>query len=74
MTEEIAKPTGKLLIIDLGKQKSKRIKALRKGKGRLAARLQEALKEFEADGTITADARPVIIVEKKRKSKGFRLF
>jgi len=73
MTDE-TKTTGKLLIIGLGKQKSKRVKGLRKGKGPLAERLQQVLKEFEANGAITADTRPVIIVEKKRKSKGFRLF
>ena len=74
MSEADAKTSGEFLIINLGKQKARRIKSMRKGKGRMAERLQEVLKGFVEDGTITAETRPVIIVEKKRKSKGFRLF
>ena len=75
MSEDKVESTGSLLIIDLGKQKKKRIKSLRKGKGKLAGRLQEILAEFKENGTLTAETQPVLIIrEKKRKSKGFRLF
>jgi hypothetical protein len=75
MSDEKVESTGSFLIIDLGKQKKKRIKALRKGKGKLADRLNAVLAEFKENGTLTAETHPVLILrEKKKKSKGFRLF
>ncbi|HRY16175.1 MAG: hypothetical protein KDJ31_01555 [Candidatus Competibacteraceae bacterium] len=64
------------LVLDLGKQKKKRIKKMRRGQGMLMGEVQDTLSNLRANGAIDANARPVIIVvrEKPKKKKGLKLF
>lgn len=57
--------------IDLGKQKLKHIKRLRRGEGYLHAEVQDALHELRATGTIGSNVQTVVVVveRKRRKSK-----
>lgn len=52
-----------LLVIDLAKRQSrKRVKALRKGQGKLMTRIEGIVSELVATGTIKANAQPVVII------------
>jgi len=62
---EVADP----IIIDLGKQKKKRIKKLRKGYGRLADDVADAIDELKASGVVEGNAQPVIVVVRQKKKK-----
>ncbi len=59
------------VVLDLGKQRRKRIKQLRKGEGRLLDDINGAIEELRTVGTIGALSQPVVIVvrEKARKTK-----
>jgi len=64
------------LILDLGKQKKKKIKKMRKGQGVLMGKVQDTLTSLRANGALDVNARPVIIVvrEKSKKKKRIKLF
>jgi hypothetical protein len=59
------------VVLDLGKQRRKQIKQLRKGEGRLLDDIKGAIEELRTVGTIGASSQPVVIVvrEKRRKTK-----
>jgi len=60
------------VIVDLGKQKKKKVKALRQGSGVLMDEVQAAIGEIQRAGRISAHAQPVIVVvTEKPKSKKF---
>lgn len=67
--EFVGEPTpGAPVIIDLGKHRKKRIKALRKGRqGKLMDEVMTALESLRAAGTVKADAQPVIVVVRQRR-------
>ena len=63
------------IIIDLGKKKRKRVKRLRKGRGRLVDNVYDAVDRLRERGEIAADAQPVIvIVRQKRRGGRYRFF
>ena len=56
-----------LVVIDLGKRQSpQQIKRLRKGRGRLMERIDDIVDELVQNGTVKADAQPVVIVVRER--------
>lgn len=56
------------VIIELGKQSKKRIRRLRRGQGRLMDVTLDTLEQLREQGSVAADAQPVlIIVQQKRK-------
>jgi len=59
------------VVLDLGKQRRKKIKQLRRGEGRLLDDINGAIEELRTVGTIGALSQPVVIVvrEKARKAK-----
>jgi hypothetical protein len=59
------------IVLDLGKQRRKRVKELRRGEGKLMAEIIDALEELKLAGTLAASAQPVVIVvqQKRRKMK-----
>lgn len=59
------------VVLDLGKQRRKQIKQLRRGEGRLLDDINGAIEELRTVGTIGASTQPVVIVvrEKPRKAK-----
>lgn len=55
------------VVIDLGKHRKKRVKALRKGRGKLMAQIDAALEELREQGAVAADAQPVIVIVRERR-------
>jgi len=60
-----------VVIVDLGKQKRKDIKALKEGTGDLMDEVRDTVAELRSNGTISSHAEPVVIIvrEKLRKPK-----
>lgn len=81
MTDEVLEQTGvatevtQPIFVDLGKQAPKRIKALKRGSGKLWTEVAEVLKEVkgslgeEANGKILV---PVLLVYRKQTRRGRR--
>lgn len=63
------------VIIDLGKKNRKQVRKLTKGKpGRLMDSVEEVIANLRENGTMEADAQPLIIVIRKRaKRQGGRM-
>jgi len=55
------------VVVSLGKQSSKRIRKLEKGRGKLLRELMGSLEELKSQGTISATAHPIIVVVKEPK-------
>jgi hypothetical protein len=63
------------LVIDLGRQRRKDVKRLRKGQpGKLSEEILETIANLRAQNTIAANAHPIVVVvrEKPRKRSLFR--
>jgi hypothetical protein len=62
------------IIVDLGKQKRKKIRRLRKGKGPLFAKVMDTHDELRSQGVYDDSAGPMIVLvkEKKQKRRGQR--
>ncbi len=60
------------VVLDLGKQRRKRIKQLRRGEGRLMDEVNASIDELRTAGALAADAQAVVIIvrEKRRKMRG----
>jgi uncharacterized protein DUF6200 len=75
--EQVPKPqpaTGPL-IVDLGKKSRKNVKRLRDGKGKLMNEVQGVLSELRANGKLSSDAQPVLIIVRQRpRRRGPALF
>jgi hypothetical protein len=66
--------SSSLLVVDIGKkQKKKDIKRLRKGEGKLTAKIHDLIEQLREDNAISADAQPVVIVVRE-KAKRAKLF
>ncbi len=75
MTDSAEGKVAPMVVLDFGKKKGRDIKRLRKGRGRLLARLNETLDGLREDGTIDAASQPIVVVVRQRpRRKGFRLF
>ena len=61
------------IVFDIGKQRRKRIKQLRRGEGKLMNEVQAAIGELRRTGSISGNAQPIIIIvrEKPRGARGF---
>ena len=60
VAEAVPGPSAPLLL-DLGKQKRKAVKQLRKGKGKLLADVLSTIEELKTLGTISHTVQPVIV-------------
>ena len=57
-------------IINMGKYSRKRVRRLKKGKGRLMDDISDAMQELQEAKEVAADAQPiVVIVRQKRRGK-----
>jgi Family of unknown function (DUF6200) len=54
------------IILDLGRASKKRVDQLRKGRGKLMARVDEALEDLRSAGTVGEAAQPVVLIVKQR--------
>ena len=57
------------VVLDLGKQRRKQIKQLRRGSGKLMDEINGALQELKTAGTVHATAQPVIVVLQQKRRK-----
>ena len=57
------------VIIDLGKQRRKRIKDLRRGTGRLADEISGCVEELKAAGTLASSAQTVVVVVREKRRR-----
>ncbi|HMV69854.1 MAG TPA: hypothetical protein PKA64_23640 [Myxococcota bacterium] len=74
MSEQDPAEAPSTVVIDLGKRDRKQLKKLRRGEGKLMARLEEELAELVEQGVLRADAQTVVVVvEKKAKKLRFGL-
>jgi hypothetical protein len=58
-------------VVDLGKQRRRRIKQLRRGAGKLMDEVSRTVDELRASGAIAADAQAVVFVV-RQKRRGVR--
>ena len=59
--------SSQLLVVDLGKRQSpKRLKQLRKGRGKLVGRIDQIVADLVEAGTVKAGAQPIVIVIRER--------
>lgn len=66
---------GNPIIVDLGRQKRKQVRRLRKGEGKLMAEVADSIDELRREGQISGAAQPIIvIVREKRKQRLARWF
>lgn len=75
-TKQAAGATAKSdsVIIDLGKQKRKKIRQLRKGRGPLFAKVSDTQMGLKAKGVSDENSGPtIVLVKEKKKKKRFGL-
>jgi len=59
-----------LVIVDLGKQKRKNVRRLRKGQGKLFDRVKETISRLQSEGVIRANSQPLVLVVRERFKSG----
>lgn len=61
------------IVVDIGRQRRKRVKQLRQGGGKLMDDVQAAIGELRRTGSISGTVQPVIVIvrEKPRRMRGF---
>lgn len=61
------------IILEFGRQKKKRIRDLREGRGRMFRKVQRAISELQEAGEVGDFVQPVIVIVKQKRSsrKGF---
>jgi hypothetical protein len=65
------------LILDVGKQKQKRIKQLKRGEGFLREKIDAAVREAQARAGSTKAIIPIVVLyreKEKRRAKGLSMF
>jgi hypothetical protein len=59
---------GVCCVIDLGEQKRKRVKKLRKGEGRLMEKVEDAIESLKEEGHLDASAQTVVVIVREEWS------
>ena len=59
---------GVFCVLDLGEQKKKRIKKLRKGEGRLMEKVEDAISDLQGEGILDAKVQTVVVVVREEFS------
>lgn len=64
------------IILEFGRQKKKRIRDLREGRGRMFRKVVTAISELQKAGEVGDSVQPVIVIVKQKRSsrKGFKDF
>jgi hypothetical protein len=73
-TADIVKPSaadapsqGAPIVVDLGKKPRKQVRQLRRGEGKLLAKVNEVMHELKTAGTISSSSQPVIVVVRQKR-------
>ena len=56
------------ILVDLGRRSAKRIKQLRKGKGKLMKDVEQTIDELMSSGQLDETAQPVIVIVREKPS------
>ena len=64
--------SGRTVIVDLGKRSRKQVKRLKKGKGKLPAKIEDVTAQLVEAGEISADADVVIVTVERKADKPWR--
>ena len=67
MAEATDSAAGSMVVVDLGKQKRKRIRQLRKGEGALVEKVEDLVAELRSNGTVAGAAQVVVVVVKEKR-------
>jgi hypothetical protein len=67
--ETVRTETKSPVVIDLGKHRRKRVKALRRGTGPLAEEVNSALAELRMAGTVSSNAQTVVVIVRERRRR-----
>lgn len=59
---------GDICILDMGEHSRKRVKRLRKGRGKLMAKVERAIDELQAGGVLSPSAQTVIVIVREETS------
>jgi hypothetical protein len=65
--------TPRYVVLNMGRQKRKKIKQLKRGEGALLDAVNESVAEMKSDGTLSSEPDLVVVVVVKEKQKGARL-
>lgn len=60
------------VIVDLGKQKKKHVKRLRRGQGRLMDDVQDVMATLREEGAVGENAQPVFIIVREKPEDPWR--
>jgi hypothetical protein len=61
---------GPLLVVDVGKRQTrKRVRAMRKGRGKLFDKITDLVAELKSSGTIKGDVQPIVIVVRRKERR-----
>lgn len=58
---------GDVCVLDMGKHTRKRIKQLRRGKGKLMYKVERAIEDLRDDGVLSSTAQTVIVVVREER-------
>lgn len=58
--------TERMMVIDIGKRKRKRVKQLRKGEGSLAVEIENTIEQLKLEGALDSDAQTVVVVVQQK--------
>ena len=61
-----------MVIVDIGKQKRKRIRRLRKGRGRLTEKIRNVIENLREEDSTGSKQTVVVVVREKRRRGGLR--
>ena len=64
----VAAEEGVVCVIDLGQHSRKRIKRLRRGRGRLMSKVEGVIEDLQEEGVIGASAQTVVVVVREEPS------
>ena len=58
---------GDVCVLDMGKHTRKRVKQLRRGKGKLMYKVERAIEDLRDDGVLSSTAQTVIVVVREER-------
>ena len=56
----------KIVVIDIGKKKRKKVKQLRKGEGSLALEIEQTVEQLKLEGALDSNAQTVVVVVRQK--------
>ncbi len=64
----VAAEDGIVCVIDLGEHSRKRVKRLRRGRGRLMSKVEGVIEDLQEEGVLGANAQTVVVVVREEAS------